>query len=291
MLGSALGRLGLSGLQCSESPLTVIQPRHRRPALQLDALWQHRDLCGMLALRDLRVRYKQSILGIGWAVIQPFATMVVLHIFFGKMLGVAERITDAPYPVFLYAALIPWTLFASAVIASSSSFVSNAHILTKVFFPRLVLPVSACVVPVIDFGIAFVVLIGLMFWFGVTLSWTLVLVPLLVLGALIAALGAGIMLASLTVVYRDFRHIVPFGLQLWFFMTPVIFDRSFVSPRYQWLLDLNPIGGTIEAFRSVVLDRPIDWGSWVLSIGVGLLVLVIGLLWFSRLERRFADVV
>jgi len=255
------------------------------------ALWQRRDLAWMLAQRDLRVRYKQTFLGIGWAVIQPLATMIVFHVFFGRLLGVANRVGDVPYPVFLYAGLLPWTLFASAVTLCSSSLTGNAHIISKAYFPRLLLPLSAAIVPVVDYLIAFVVLAGLMLWFQVPMTFGLVLVPLLVLTTVIAVLGVGVMLASVTVYYRDFRYVVPLMIQLWMFMTPVIYDMSFVPDRFRWLMKLNPMAGTIDAFRAVVLSQPIDYSAWAISTIVGAVGLVIALIWFAKLERRFVDVV
>lgn len=271
--------------------LTVIRPQRGLSALNPAELWRRRDLAWVLAMRDLRVRYKQTLLGVTWAVIQPFATMVVLHLFFGKVLGMADKVGGVPYPVFLYAGLLPWTLFANAVTSSSNSLVGNAHILSKVYFPRLLLPLSATIVPVIDYLIAFVVLAGLMLWFHV--PWTLGLLWLapLVTSTLIAVLGVGILLASLTVSYRDFRYVVPFMLQLWFFMTPVIYSLGFVPERYQWLMNLNPMAGTIDAFRAAILGQPMNLAAWLVSTTVALMILVVGLVWFAKLERKFADVV
>lgn len=269
----------------------MIRPHHGLAALDPVELWRRRELAWVLALRDLRVRYKQTFLGVAWAVIQPLATMVVLHIFFGKVMGMADKVGGVPYPVFLYAGLLPWTLFANAVTASSNSLVGNAHILSKVYFPRLLLPLSATLVPAIDYAIAFVVLAGLMIWFQVPVTLGLVLVPLLVLSTVIAVLGVGILLASLTVCYRDFRYVVPFMLQLWLFMTPVIYDLSFVPDRYQWLMQLNPMAGTIDAFRAVVLDQPVNYAAWLVSTTVATATLLVGLAIFAKLERRFADVV
>jgi len=260
-------------------------------ALDPVELWRRRDLAWVLAMRDLRVRYKQTFLGVAWAVIQPLATMVVLHIFFGKVLGMAQRVGDVPYPVFLYAGLLPWTLFSNAVTASSNSLVGNAHIMSKVYFPRLLLPLSATLVPVIDYLIAFIVLAGLMLWFQVPVTLGVVLIPLLIVSTMIAILGVGVLLASLTVTYRDFRYVVPFMLQLWLFMTPVIYDLSFVPERFQWLMNLNPMAGTIDAFRAVILDQPVNYAAWGVSTIVGAVTLVFGLVWFAKLERKFADVV
>ncbi|MEZ6193532.1 MAG: ABC transporter permease [Phycisphaerales bacterium] len=271
--------------------VTVIKPHRGLASLDPVELWRRRDLAWVLALRDLRVRYKQTLLGVSWAVIQPLATMVVLHIFFGKVMGMAERVGDVPYPVFLYAGLLPWTLFANAVTSSSNSLVGNAHILSKVYFPRLLLPLSATIVPVIDYCIAFAVLAGLMLWFKVPMTLGLLWLAPLILSTVIAVLGVGILLASLTVSYRDFRYVVPFMLQLWFFMTPVIYSIGFVPERYQWLMNLNPMAGTIDAFRAAVLGQPVNIGAWLVSASVAVLTLLVGLMWFSKLERKFADVV
>ncbi len=270
---------------------TVIKPQRGLSALDLVGLWRRRDLAWVLAMRDLRVRYKQTLLGVAWAVVQPLATMVVLHVFFGKVMGMAERVGDVPYPVFLYAGLLPWTLFSNAVTASSNSLVGNAHILSKVYFPRLLLPLSATVVPVIDYVIAFAVLAGLMAWFSVPLTLGLLWLIPLVLSTVLAVLGVGILLAALTVSYRDFRYVVPFMLQLWFFMTPVIYGLGFVPERYQWLMNLNPMAGTIDAFRAAVLGQPINTAAWLASTTVAAITLVVGLTWFAKLERKFADVV
>ncbi len=277
--------------QAHTAHVTIIKPHHGLSALDPVELWRRRDLAWVLALRDLRVRYKQTLLGVAWAVIQPFATMVVLHIFFGKVLGMADKVGGVPYPVFLYAGLLPWTLFSNAVTSSSNSLVGNAHILSKVYFPRLLLPLSATIVPVIDYMIAFVVLAGLMFWFQVPLTLEMFWLVPLILSAVIAVLGVGILLASLTVSYRDFRYVVPFMLQLWFFMTPVIYSLDFVPERYQWLMNLNPMAGTIDAFRAAVLGQPINFAAWLVSTTMAALTLVVGLVWFAKLERKFADVV
>ncbi|GAB4190703.1 MAG: ABC transporter permease [Phycisphaeraceae bacterium] len=274
-----------------DAVVTVIRPQRGLATLDLKGLWYRRELAWVLAMRDLRVRYKQTLLGVSWAVVQPLATMVVLHVFFGKVMGMAERVGDVPYPVFLYAGLLPWTLFSNAVTASSNSLVGNAHILSKVYFPRLLLPLSSVVVPVIDYMIAFAVLAGLMLYFQVSLTWGLLWLIPLIASTLLAVLGVGITLASLTVSYRDFRFVVPFMIQLWFFMTPVIYDLTFVPERFHWLVNLNPMAGTIEAFRAVVLGQPIAFGPWLMSASTACLMLLVGLFWFARLERRFADVV
>lgn len=270
---------------------TVIRPRRGWRAMDLAGTWRHRELGLELAARDLKVRYKQTALGAAWALIQPLATMLVMHVFFGQAMGMADRVGGVPYPVFLYAGLLPWTLFTSAVSASSTSLVNNAHIVSKIYFPRLLLPISATLPPLVDYVLAALVLVGLMLWYGLGLSLAMLLLPALVLSTMLAVLGVGVLLASVMVVYRDVRHVLPFLLQTWLFVTPVIYPTAILPERYGWLLALNPMAGVIEAFRAVILGTPIDYGSWAISTAVAMVLLVIGLVWFSRVERRFADIV
>lgn len=272
-------------------PVTMIRPRRGWRSLDLGGAWRCRELGLALAGRDLRVRYKQTALGAAWALVQPLATMLVLHVFFGRALGMAGRVGDVPYPVFLYAGLLPWTLFTAAVTASATSLVSNGHILSKVYFPRLLLPISATLPPLADYALASVVLVGMMAWYGLGANAAMLLLPALVLSTLLAVLGVGILLASITVVYRDVRHVLPFLLQTWFFVTPVIYPTTLLPDRYAWLLALNPMAGIIEAFRAAILGTPIDYAAWATSTAVAAGMLLIGLIWFANVERRFADIV
>ncbi len=244
----------------------------------------------LMAMRDVRVRYKQAALGAAWAVIQPVTTMVVLHLFFGRLLDMEDRVT-VPYPIFLYAGLLPWQLFANGVTASANSLVANASIVRKVYFPRLIVPISAVGAPVVDFLIASVVLLGMMLWFGVAWTPGLLLTPLLMASTLVAVLGVGVFVSAITVSYRDARHLLPFVVQLLFFLTPVIYPVSIVPERFHPLLAMNPMHGCIEAWRAVVLGTPLDWTSWAVSMGVATVMLVTGLLYFQRVESRFADTV
>jgi lipopolysaccharide transport system permease protein len=269
-----------------------IEPRKGWRLKELAEVWQYRDLLWYLALRDVRVRYKQTALGASWAILQPLITMVVLNLFFGQVLGVAKRVGDVPYPVFLYAGLLPWQFFATAVNLSSSSLVSNAGLLRKVYFPRLVAPLAALGVPLVDYLAAAGVLGALMLFFGVSFQWQLLLLPLALASTVVAALGVGLLLSALTVSYRDFRHVVPFLVQTWFFVTPVIYpSRLAEHPLLQSLLQLNPMGGTIEAARAAVLGTPIDYVGWLISLEVATVMLIAGLAYFNRVERRFADIV
>lgn len=269
--------------------LSVIVPTRGAGALRLRELWRYRELGQTLALRDLQVRYKQTMLGAAWAVIQPVAMMVVATIVFGKLLGLSNGV-DGPYPVYVYAGMVPWVLFSASVNATSNSLVNHAEMIRKIYFPRLIVPLSAVGAPLVDFVIAFVVLFGLMFWFGCAFSASLLLLPLIVLSIVTAALGVGILLSALTVTYRDFRLVVPFMLQLWFFIVPVIYKLP-VSEKWTTLLSLNPMYGPVQAVQQAVTGEAIDIGSWMISTLMAVVLLVIGLRYFVYAERRFADVV
>ena len=279
-------------LSVSKSSL-VLQPRRGLNTIEIRRLWRYRDLLGFLALRDIKVRYKQTVLGALWAILQPFVMMVVLSLFLGRVIDVemTDKTRGIPYPIFLYAGLLPWTFFGAAVTASTNSLVANAGMLRKVYFPRLILPISAIGAPLVDYALAFGVLLGLMVWYGVPPTFELLLLPIFILLTIVAALGVGIGLSGLTVRYRDFRYIVPFMLQIWFYITPVIWPVTIVDSSYHWLLRLNPMGGTIEAFRAAVLGTPIDTTALATSSGVAILCLIGGLIYFGWAERRFADVV
>jgi len=265
---------------------TVLQPRRRWSVSELAKLWRHRELLGFLALRDIKVRYKQTLLGAFWAVLQPVAMMVALTAL-RTIMGMGGK----QIPVFIFAALLPWTFFSASVTASTNSLVTNAHMLRKIYFPRLIVPVAAVGAPMLDYTISFAVLAAMMWWFQVAFTWELLFLPLLIFSTVIAALGVGVMLSALTVKYRDFRYVVTLLVQLWFFATPVIYCVQEIPLRYQWMMMLNPMGGTIEAFRAVVLGTPIDFVAWAVSAQVAVLCLLLGLVYFHRAERKFADVV
>jgi len=271
----------------------VLRPQAGWLTIDWAPVWRYRELLAFLAMRDIKVRYKQTALGALWAVIQPFAMMIVLSMFFGRVIDInmEDKTSGVPYPIFLYAGLLPWMFFASTVTACTNSLVSNANMLRKVYFPRLIVPLSAVGAPLVDYLVAFVVLIGLMGWYHLMPTFQLLLLPLFVLVTIVAALGVGIGLSGLTVSFRDFRYVVPFMIQVWFFVTPVIWPVAIVDERYHWLLRLNPMGGTIEAIRASVLGMPIDFGALALSAGVAILTLVVGLVYFGHAEKRFADVV
>jgi lipopolysaccharide transport system permease protein len=269
--------------------VTVIEPVRGWRSLDLRELWAYRELLLVLTMRDVKVRYKQTVLGATWAILQPFMAMVVFTIFFGHL---AKMPSDGfPYPVFVYSALVPWTFFANAITSSSNSLVGSAHLVSKVYFPRLIIPLSAVGVGIVDFGIAASILLGMMIFYGVGWSLNLLMAPVLLLAIMFTALGAGTCLSALTVSYRDFRYVVPFMLQLWMFVTPVVYPASLVPAQWRWLLYLNPMAGLIEGFRAAFLGQAFDFFGLAVSAGVAITLFFIGVMFFERFERRFADII
>jgi lipopolysaccharide transport system permease protein len=272
-------------------PVTVIERKPGWHFLDLGELWRYRELLFFLTWRDVQVRYKQTMLGAAWAVLQPFATMVVFSLFFARMGDVPTG--DLPYPLFVFAGLLPWFFFSNAITSASQSVVGNQNLVTKIFFPRLIIPMGAVGAGLVDFAVAFVMLVCMMLFYGVLPGWGVLLVPLLSLGLVIAALGIGTLLSALTVAYRDFRYVVPFMVQLWMFATPTIYMQAdaVVGPRWRPLLPLNPAYGLIANFRAAVLGGEFDLYSLAVSSAVTLALLVVGCLYFRRVERSFADII
>jgi lipopolysaccharide transport system permease protein len=264
--------------------------RRRRGTFGLLELWASRELVYFLTWRDVKVRYKQTLLGGAWAVLQPVLTMAVFSIFFGRL---AKMPSDGiPYPVFALAGLVPWSFFAYGLTQSSASLVSNAGLLRKVYFPRLALPVSSVASGGVDFGLAFVALLGLMAWYGVPVTGRALVVPCLVALVLVASLGAGLWLSALNVKYRDVRHLLPFLAQLWMLATPVAYPSSLLPEPWRSLYGLNPMTGIVEGFRWALLGTEVPvWGLLATSGAVSGLMVSSGLVFFRRTERTFADVV
>ena len=278
---------GVSGTGLA-SPSTIIRPSGARP--NLGEVWAYRELLYFLVWRDLKVRYKQTVLGIAWAVLQPLATTLVFAIFLGRLAGVPSD--GVPYPVFAYAAMLPWQLFAHALTESSNSLVANERLITKVYFPRLVIPLATILAGLIDFAIAFVVGIGLMAWYGIVPGPLIAAVPLFVVLAVLTALAAGLWLSALNVEYRDVRYTLGFLVQIWLFATPVAYPSSLVPERWRALYGLNPMAGVVEGFRWALLGHGQPPGALlVVSTVVTFVVLAGGLWYFKRMERTFADVV
>lgn len=274
----------------SAPPRVVLEPPSGWISLNLHELWSYRELLVFLAWRDVLVRYKQSALGIGWAVVQPVMMMVIFSIIFGRFAGLPSD--DIPYPLFTLAALLPWQLFAVAVQRSSGSVVSNPNLITKIFFPRLLIPVSAVAVGVVDFAIAFLVFLGMMLWFGVVPTLPMLTLPLFVLVALMFALAVSLWLSAINVKYRDVTHVVPFLIQAGLFASPVAYSATLV-PEGTWRLiyGLNPMAGVIQGFRWALLEATPPDTLMVISVVVTVVLLVSGLFYFKRQEMYFADVV
>jgi lipopolysaccharide transport system permease protein len=268
----------------------VIEPPRRWEAIQLGELWAYRELLYFLTWRDVKVRYKQTAIGAAWAVLQPLLTMVVLAVIFGAFIRVP---TDGlPYPFFAYAALLPWNFFASSLSRASGSLVNDASLISKVYFPRLLLPVSAVLSMTIDFGIAFIILLGMMAWYGIVPGVAVLTLPFFLLLAFITALGCGLWLSALNVRYRDIAYITPFLIQVWLFITPVAYPSSIIPERWRALYGLNPMTGVVEGFRWALLNTAKAPQTTILvSTGVVALLFIGGIFWFRRLEQGFADVV
>jgi lipopolysaccharide transport system permease protein len=273
-----------------ESRPVSIEPPRRWEVLNLRELWSYRGLLYFLTWRDVKVRYKQTAIGAAWAVLQPLLTMLVFAVVFGALIRVPSD--GLPYPVFAYVALLPWTFFATALTRAGGSLVTDASLITKVYFPRLLLPLSAVLSSALDFGVAFLLVLVLMGWYGIAPGPAVVTVPLFLLLAVLTALGCGLWLSALNVRYRDIAYVTPFLIQVWFFLTPVAYPSSLVPERWRALYGLNPMAGVVEGFRWALLGSASAPGvTLVVSAAVVAVILVGGVFWFRRLEQGFADVV
>jgi len=258
--------------------------------LNLRELWEFRELLYFFVWRDIKVRYKQTIIGAGWAIIQPFFTMVVFSLFFGALAKIPSE--GLPYPIFYYSALLPWTYFANALNQATNTMVENQRVITKVYFPRLILPVSSVLSGLVDFGLAFTILIGMMIFYGISLTPAVLLLPLFLLLALMTALGAGLWLSALNAIYRDVRHAVAFLIQFWMFASPVAYPSSLVPEKWRWLYGLNPMAGVIKGFRWALTGQGQPPSLLlVVSAATVLLLLLGGLVYFQKMEATIADVV
>ena len=270
--------------------VTLIRPAPRWPHLDLSELWHYRELLGRLAWRDIAVRYKQTSIGVAWAILQPFLTMVVFTFVFGRFASFPSN--GVPYPIFTYSALLPWMYFASAASLSGTSLVSNRGLITKVYFPRVLLPLAAVTVPVADFLLAFVVLFGMMAWFDVWPGAALVLAPFFLLMAYVSALGVGLFLSAVNVRYRDVPYAIPFIMQIWLYVSGVVYAISALPEHWQWVLALNPMTAVISGFQWGVLNTaPPELGKTLVSIGAMAAIFLVGLWFFRRSEPRFADTI
>ncbi|MFQ5936742.1 MAG: ABC transporter permease [Acidiferrobacterales bacterium] len=266
--------------------------RQARPgwvAIDFAELWHYRELLVFYAIRDIKVRYKQTLLGVSWAILQPVLTMVVFSIFFGHLAGVPSD--GIPYPIFAFCALLPWQLFAYALTQSSNSLVQDAQVVTKVYFPRLIVPVASVIAGLVDFAIAFVVLAGMMVYYGIIPGWAVMTLPLFIALALGAALAVGLWLSALNVRYRDVRYTIPFLAQFWLFATPIAYSTSLVPPKWQTLYAMNPMVGVVDGFRWALLGKTPPGPMLIVSMAATAVLLIGGLFYFRRMEKSFADII
>ena len=274
----------------STSTTILIKPTKGWASLQLEDLWEYRELLYFLVWRDIKVRYKQTVLGAAWAIIQPFFTMVVFSLFFGKLAKIPSD--GVPYPLFCFAALVPWTLFSNGLSQSSNSLVGSAHLITKVYFPRMVIPISSIFSGALDFSISFVVLLAMMAVYGIFPTWNTLWLPLLILFVFVSSLGVGMWLSALNVQFRDVRYIVPFLAQIWLFATPIAYPSSLLSEPWRTIYGLNPMVGVVEGFRWALLGTDTAPSPIVIVSSLAALTILIGgAFYFRRMEKNFADIV
>ena len=270
-------------------PLVVIQPSKRWSLLSLKDIWAYRELLFFLTWRDVKVRYKQTALGAAWAILQPLFMMIIFTIFFGRLAGVASA--GIPYPLFALAGLVPWTFFSNAITASGNSLVGSANLITKVYFPRLIVPAAAMLAGLVDFVLAFALLILLMLYYRVALTVQMLFLPVLVLLTAMFALAVGTWMSALNVKYRDVRFALPFVIQLWLFVSSVILPSSSIPQKWRWILLFNPMSAIIEGYRSALLGLPFDWPALGIASVLTIVALLYAIYAFARVERSFADII
>ncbi|HUO84916.1 MAG TPA: ABC transporter permease [Thermoanaerobaculia bacterium] len=279
-----------AGIRLPDRPLLVIEPSHRWIPLNIQQIWAYRGLLYFLAWRDLKVRYKQTILGGAWAVIQPLTTMFVFTIFFGKLAKIPSE--GLPYPIFAYAGLLPWTYFSNAVTKSANSLISEGRLISKVYFPRILVTMTPSLAGLVDFSISTAVYFLLMIWFRTPVEWEIVFLPLLAAMTGILAFSIGTLMSGWNVRYRDLRQVMGFGIQLMLFASPVIYPTTMIPEKWRWLLMLNPMTGIIEAFRTVLLpDRPLNVLALVIGIVMTIVLFLVAVFQFRRVERGLADII
>jgi lipopolysaccharide transport system permease protein len=273
-----------------QQPSLIIEPKHSLFHMGLHEIWQYRELLYFLIWRDVKVHYKQTVLGAGWAVLQPLVTMLIFTVVFGKFAQVSSD--GLPYPIFAFTALLPWTYFAQAITLSGTSVVNSASLISKVYFPRLIVPISAAVVPFVNFAIAFVILLGMMVWFGTTPTWGILALPLFLCLSTATAVAVALWLSALNVRYRDVGYTIPFLVQCWMYVSPVAYPVSLVPESWRLVYSLNPMVGVIEGFRWALLGNASPhFGVMTVSVVAVLALLVTGVIYFKHMEQTFADVI
>jgi lipopolysaccharide transport system permease protein len=282
-------RTAPADLSLPDTPLVVIRPRTGWLSFDLRSVWASRELMYFLTWRDVKIRYKQTALGAAWAILQPLFSMLIFTLFFGRVAGATPN--NVPYPIFAYAGLLPWIFFANAITASGNSLVTNANLITKIYFPRVLIPAAAIAAGLVDLGIAFAMLAVLLVYYHLPLSWSVSILPVLVLLTTSLALAVGLWTSALNVKYRDVKYALPFFIQIWMFATPIIYPPSFVPEKWRWLLYLNPMTPIIEAFRASLFGYPIIWSQLFLDGSLIIVAAIAGLSYFSSVEPQLADVI
>jgi lipopolysaccharide transport system permease protein len=267
----------------------LVEPSRGWPSLRVRELWEFRELLYFLAWRDVKIRYRQTVLGVAWAILQPLLTTIMFWLLFGRLAGIKSD--GIPYPVFAFAALMLWSFFSNAVTASSNSLVGSSNLITKVYFPRMIIPIAAVGAGLIDLIITLPLLVVMSLYYGVVLRWTISIVPVLILLTTLLAVGVGIGLSALNVRYRDVRFALPFVVQLWMFASPIIYPASMLPTRWRWLWRFNPLAGIIENFRAALFGRQFDWVALAVSALITMGVLVYSAFAFRRVEKSFADII
>jgi lipopolysaccharide transport system permease protein len=278
-----------AGASGSEKPRALIKSEEAGVQLNLGELWQFRELLHFLTLRDIKVRYKQTLMGVTWVIIQPLLTMLIFTLVFNRFVRLETG--SIPYPLFALSGLLLWLFFANAVTNSTNSLVSNANLITKVYFPRMFIPAASVGAGLLDLGVAFVLLVAVSIYYGVEPTWNLLLLPYFILLMTLLALSVGLLFAALTVKYRDLRHALPFITQIWMFASPIIYPASIVPERWRVLLIVNPVAGVIEGFRAALTGTPFDWFQITLATAMAFAMLLCAIYVFRRMESSFADVI
>ena len=274
-----------------QSDLVTIKPAKGWVPLNLKDLWHYRELIYFLTWRDLKVRYKQSVLGVLWAILKPFMNMVVFTIFFGELAKIPSD--GIPYPIFSYTGLLPWGFFAAALDVSARSMLQSGSMVSKIYFPRIIVPLSSVFANLVDFLIAFIILIGMMIYYQIVPTINTLWLPVFILLAMITAIGVGLWFSALLVMYRDVNYMLPFVSEIWKFISPVVYSATLIPEKWQWLYSINPMAGVVSGFRWALLGQPetISFGSLAISGGISLVVFISGLYFFRRMERIFADMI
>jgi lipopolysaccharide transport system permease protein len=277
--------------RASEHVFQVIEPTEGRARLNWNEVWRYRELLYFLAWRDIKIRYRQTVLGGMWAVLQPLLTMAVFMVLFGRLAGLGDRTAETPYAIHVFTGLLLWTFFANSLTNVSRSLIGSSQLVTKVYFPRVLIPLAAMGSGLMDLAVSLVMLSPLMMLYGMKPSWSSLLLPVVLLLTILVTAGVGSWLAALTVAYRDFQYVVPFTLQIWMFLTPIIYPVSLIPKHWQWLMGLNPMAGLIDGFRCALLGKPFDWVNLGLAACVSGMFFMTGVAYFRQVERRFADII